>query len=77
MDRPRRFRGSGGEEEGEGVIDDRDSGRDDGIKCKCGASTFLVDDQGGGLRSYECENPNCSESTMVQFEWDEPEEGPV
>lgn len=51
-------------------MDDRDIGRDDGIKCKCGGSTFLVDDQGGGLRSYQCDV--CGQSFQVQFETDEP-----
>ena len=32
------------------MLDDRDFGRDDGIRCDhCGAKTWLVDDQGGGL----------------------------
>lgn len=50
------------------MIDDRNFGRDDGIKCVCGASTFLIDDQGGGLRSYLCDNPECDDVTTVQFE---------
>lgn len=54
-----------------------DFGRDDGIICECGAKTYLVYDQGGGLRSYECDNPDCDKSTMVQFEssYEEDEEG--
>ncbi len=51
---------------------DTDFGRDDGIKCKCGGKTFLVDDQGGGLMAYECED--CGEAFQVQFDWDEGEE---
>lgn len=46
-----------------------DFGRDDGINCECGGKTFLVDDQGYGLRAYECEK--CGNTFQVQFEWDD------
>ncbi len=47
-------------------------GRDDGVKCDCGGKTFLTADQGGGLKSYECET--CGDSFQVQFEREEPYE---
>lgn len=46
-----------------------DFGRDDGIKCQCGGKTFLVFDQGHGLRSYDCEK--CGETVTAQFDWDD------
>lgn len=56
-------------------ISNGDFGRDDGIRCHaCGGKTFLTDDQGRGLRGYNCEN--CDEITQVQFEWDDPEDDP-
>jgi hypothetical protein len=55
------------------VLADGRYGRDEGVKChKCGGTTYLVDDQGRGLKSYQCDH--CDESTMVQFEYDEPDE---
>lgn len=53
------------------ILADGTFGRDDGIKCTCGSTTFLVDDQGGGLRAYECNDDNdtgCDEITQVQFD---------
>ena len=50
---------------------DFDFGRDDGIKCECGGKTFLVDDQGYGLKAYECEV--CERTFQVQFDWDHEE----
>lgn len=45
-------------------------GRDDGLECpECGSPTFLTDDQGFGLCSYECES--CGECFQVQYEHDE------
>ena len=41
-------------------------GEDNGIKCDCGAATFLVDDQGSGLKAYECEK-GCG-TFQVQFD---------
>lgn len=56
------------------LIDDRMMyfGRDDGLICDCGAPTFLVDDQGGGLCSYECEA--CGDVFGVQY--DSVDDGP-
>lgn len=58
-------------------MDDRNFGRDDGVKCdKCGGKTFLSYDQGGGLVSYDCETSGCDEVTTVQYESDGEEEEP-
>ena len=46
--------------------DDRNFGRDDGIRCECGGKTYLVDDQGHGLISYQCER--CEEPVQVQYD---------
>lgn len=46
--------------------DDTHFGRDDGIRCACGGSTYLVDDQGYGLITYTCDV--CEESFQVQYE---------
>ena len=46
--------------------DDRNFGRDDGIRCECGGKTYLVDDQGHGLISYQCER--CEEPIQVQYD---------
>jgi DNA-directed RNA polymerase subunit RPC12/RpoP len=55
------------------VLADGRFGRDDGIKCdECGSKTFLVDDQGGGLMSYECEE--CELVFLVQYEHEDDEE---
>ena len=55
------------------VIEDGRYGRNEGIKChKCSGKTYLTDDQGRGLKTYECES--CGEHTMVQFEYDDPAE---
>lgn len=49
------------------ILADGTFGRDDGIKCHaCGGKTFLTNDQGRGLRSYDCES--CDEVTQVQFD---------
>jgi hypothetical protein len=63
------------------IIGNGEFGRDDGIICnlevvvnspfgkqkrECGGKTFLVDDQGGGLKGYECEA--CGGSFQVEFE---------
>lgn len=54
------------------ILANGDFGRDDGVKCdKCGSSTFLVNDQGGGLLTYECNDDNktgCDETCQVQYE---------
>ena len=51
------------------VLADGRFGEDHGIKCDdCGGKTFLVDDQGDGLMSYECED--CENTFSVQFETD-------
>ena len=54
------------------ILGNGEFGRDDGVKCHaCGSKTFLVDDQGDGLRAYECNddtNVGCEELTQVQFE---------
>jgi hypothetical protein len=47
-------------------------GRDDGVLCECGGKTFLIDDQGGGLLAYECED--CGETFQVQYDSDDDEE---
>ena len=49
--------------------DDTHFGRDDGIRCDCGGTTYLVDDQGFGLITYQCET--CEESFQVQYDWDD------
>jgi hypothetical protein len=52
------------------ILANGDFGRDDGVKCdECGGKTFLVDDQGGGLCSYECEN--CDNTFGVQYDSDD------
>jgi hypothetical protein len=56
------------------ILANGEFGRDDGIKCVCGAKTFLTLDQGDGLLSYDCENQDCDEITMVQFEADSDDE---
>lgn len=49
------------------IIANGEFGRDDGITCDdCGGNTFLIDDQGYGLCSYQCEV--CDNSFSVQFE---------
>lgn len=49
-----------------------DWGRDDGILCDdCGGKTYLVDDQGGGLCGYTCENEACGATFQVQYDRDE------
>jgi len=56
------------------IIANGDWGKDDGIVCECGSKTYLVDDQGGGLKAYNCENPDCEFSEygfQVQFENDD------
>lgn len=51
------------------VLEDGRYGQPSQIKChKCKGKTYLIDDQGQGLETYECED--CGEHTMVQFEWD-------
>ena len=57
------------------ILGNGEFGRDDGIKCSrpgCGGTTFLTDDQGGGLRSYQCET--CGGQEQVQFEYDHDDE---
>lgn len=52
-------------------------GRDDGIICECGSKTYLVDDQGCGLKAYQCENSDCEWSEygfQVQYESDDYDE---
>ena len=44
-------------------------GRDDGILCDCGGTTFLVDDQGHGLIAYQCDV--CENTVQVQYDWDD------
>lgn len=61
-----------GDKEMPDIIASGDWGRDDGIKCKCGGKTYLVDDQGYGLCGYECES--CGDNFQVQYEWDDSEE---
>jgi hypothetical protein len=72
------------------ILANGDFGKDDGIICnlevvvnsplgkqtrECGGKTFLVDDQGYGLKSYECEA--CGGSVQVQFDgYDEEEDEP-
>lgn len=51
------------------ILANGDFGRDDGVKCDCGGKTFLVDDQGGGYCSYECES--CGQSFGVQYDTDD------
>jgi hypothetical protein len=52
------------------VLADGRFGEDHGIKCDdCGGATFLVDDQGEGYMSYECEK--CGISFGVQYDWDD------
>lgn len=67
------------------ILANGDWGRDDGIRCACGGTTYLVDDQGHGLCAYACDI--CEKSFQVQYEndddeeteddfWDYPEETP-
>ena len=52
------------------IIGNGEWGRDDGIKChECGGETYLTHDQGGGLRSYDCDD--CGVVNQVQFDSDE------
>jgi hypothetical protein len=47
------------------ILANGEFGRDDGTKChKCGGDTFLTNDQGGGLRAYDCSDPKCGEVTI-------------
>jgi len=56
------------------VLEDGRYGKPSKIKChKCKGKTYLVDDQGRGLQTFECEQ--CGEHTMVQFEWDDDDSG--
>lgn len=55
------------------VLGNGEYGRDDGIFCDvCGGKTYLTDDQGYGLKGYDCED--CGESIQVQYDYDEQEE---
>lgn len=60
------------------VLADGRFGQDDGIKCdRCGSSTFLVYDDGGGLMAYECNDDgsvDCDNTFSVQYEWDSEED---
>lgn len=63
------------------ILANGEHGRDDGVKCdKCGSSTFLVDNQGGGLLAYDCNDDKgigCDGTIQVQYEsGDEDEEPP-
>ena len=60
------------------ILANGDWGRDDGIVCnlevngkECGGKTYLTYDQGGGLKSYDCEK--CGGTFQVQYEREEPD----
>ena len=48
------------------ILANSDFGRDDGIMCRCGNRTYVVDNKSGGFLDYKCNE--CGESFKLQYD---------